>query len=228
MKRLSKLLALAILPLLALTGCNNDDPTPTPTIFSVFATLDPTGDNSSVFSVQEKDDSPVITLTSDRKVDTEILPIGNRCIISYANASEKPFVSGAITLYGIQLVANGKVENATEAEIQQLTADPITVRSIGRTGSYINLQCSAPVSLEPKQFGLYVDKASLDTESAKVYVGFRSDAPGTLDDKQFFGSFSIASLLQNPALKQIIIHYQNNGAKTFVIEKGPLTIQPAE
>ena len=125
MKRLSKLLALAILPLLALTGCNNDDPTPTPTIFSVFATLDSTGDNSSVFSVQEKDDSPVITLTSDRKVDTEILPIGNRCIISYANASEKPFVSGAITLYGIQLVANGKVENATEAEIQQLTADPI-------------------------------------------------------------------------------------------------------
>jgi len=229
MKKISKFIAAALLlPLFALTSCNNDNDTPQPDIFSVFATLTAANDNGCSFTAQEKEDSEPTTFTSSRKLDPESVTVGNRYIITYSNGTDKPFKSGSVTLYAIQNVANGKVQEATAAEIDKLTADPITVLSVGRTGTFINIQAQAPIAQTAKVFNLYVDKASLDTESAQIYIGFQSDYNG-IEEKQFFGSFDIASVWNDPDIKQVVLHYRTNGAQTTAVyAKGSLSITPAE
>jgi len=225
------ILAALIMPLIALTGCNddNDKTTPTTDLFSVFATLDSTNDNGSVFTTCEKDDSPLVTLTSNKKFDTKNVTVGNRYLISYTNGTQNAYKSGAIELYAIQQVANGKVQTSTAAEIQRLSSDPIAVKYIERTGTYINLQCSAPINTQAKVFNLYADKESLDTESAELYLCFESDNSNAMADKQFFGSFDIATILNNPDYKQITIHYRGaTGSAIFTISRGNVSIKPVE
>ena len=230
MKSISKiLLAALIFPLLTLTGCNDDnDNAPQGNLFQTFATLTAANDNGSTFSVQEKDDSQPVTLTSVRKLDTKFVTIGDRYVITYSNGTDNPFKAGAIDLFAIQPVSNGKIQEATAEEIKKLTADPISVMFIGRTGTYVNIQAKAPISNKAKLFNLYVDKASLETESAEVYIGFESDH-NSASDKQFFGSFDIATVWNNPAIKQVVVHYEKNGsADKFVMAKGAMSITPMQ
>ncbi len=103
--------------------------------------------------------------------------------------------------------------------------DPINVSMIERSGKYINVEASAPVMLQPRNFGLYVDEATAGNEYPEVYLIFKSDNNGA-PDKTFYGSFDLTPVWSQSTCKGITLHFQTYSGVQTVIYSKDITIRP--
>ncbi len=214
MKKLNQLVLglLAFVFCFSTASCNSDDNDNTALTFMAFVTYSASTPEGSVFTCRENLDEPLVTFTSPIVLDSKNYSTGKRYIIGYSNQSGIRYQSGAINLHAIMEVFNGKVETADVKAVADLTSTPIDVTLLQREGTYINIEATAPIQKDAKQFGLYVIDETKDDEIPQVYVGFQSDNTGGYY-RTFYGSISIAELWNKPGCKGINVHFQNNGIK---------------
>ncbi len=229
MNKFKLMLAAAVLPLLALTGCDKDDNTPDADNFMTIATLDSNTESGTVFTTRAEGDSPLITFTSSRTFDKKDVIIGNRYLLAYTNASGKRLESGPITLFGLMKIFNGKAQEATAEEIAAVTSSPYSLGNIQRSGQFVDIYATAPLMIDPVSYGLYVDKATVNDEVPEMYIGFVSDAPNSMTEKSFYASFDLSPVWNLPTCKGVRLHYKKNGTEqTTTFSKGQLDIKPVE
>lgn len=229
MNKFAKILAAILVPVFALTSCNDDNDTPQLETFMCIATLESATEKATTFTTREDGDSPLVTFTSTRTFEKDQVIVGNRYLLAYSNASGKRMESGLINLLGLYKIFNGNIQTASLEEIEKLRKSPISVNELQRSGTYINLFTSAPVIADPKTYNLYVDEATIDTPTPDVYIGFVSDTQTATQEKSFYGSFSISNVWSRPSCKGINFHYSANGqnkVQTFV--KDGYDIRPVE
>lgn len=218
MKQIKQVFILALVAVFTtLTGCNsshNDEPMPD--VFVTFATLESINENSCVFSAQQSENSAPVEFIATVSLSPEQFSVGNRYVIQYSTLDNQPYTPGIITLYVILNAFNGEAVVAPMTEIQPLTTQPVNVLYAGRTGNYINFQATASISVQPKTFNIYVDETTLDSEYPTAYLAFVSDNPGGINDKSFYASFNVGSVINQPGVKGIKLHCRVNGAQTIL------------
>lgn len=225
--KLSARLAILLTVIVAALGfaaCSNDS---TPAVGGMpnnvcydFVTLVSTGDNGTVFEFRKNGDSQLITLTAYVKIDTERIKVGSRLIICYVpSGGQLPYQSGAITLYGIAQVVNGTPQPATSEEIMSLQGDPLTVKTIARSGNFIDIWAEAYGAEDGVSLSLYLDEATADSEYPATYLIY-GKGDGETRLRQVYASFDVNGLLSLPGCKGVkVTYYGSAGSGTVCFDK---------
>ena len=145
----------------ALSSCNDDNHKSLPdgTMFDI-VTLVENNDKGSVFEFRKDGDSPLITLTSERKLDEKEVKVGQRIMIAYVPLSGVSYVSGSIDLIAYRSVFNGNIVIDKVSDWKLTHEQRVTF--INRSGNYINVSAEIYVQNEPKVYNLVLDEKTLD------------------------------------------------------------------
>ncbi len=221
MKLISRLFIGALIALTPLlTACNNEDNANTESIsFFTIATLKANNDAGCTFTVQEKDDSEIVTYTYNKKLSG--VTVGKRYRIIYMTASGKQYESGALNYLGIGDVCNGKVENRPLSVINTTPNSLLRTSWIARTGSYINFFSTAPYQSYIKVINIYVNDETTNNSIPDAYLVYSPDDTNS-GDKQFYSSIDISEVWKLNTCKGIRLHYYDgNGVEaTTTFKKG--------
>ncbi len=229
MKIISKFLLCALLaPLAVFTSCNSDDdPKPQLESFMAFVTLTQNNDNGCIFITQEKDDSEVVTYTCSQKLDEKSFKVGERYLINFSNESGKRFQSGPIVFHGYLPIASSKSQAKPHTLINEYTSDPVNVSMVERAGTYINVEATAPVAYQLREFAIYVDETTVNNEYPEAYIVLKTDNVGA-SDKIFYGSFDLSPVWMLSTCKGVNLHYNTtNGTKKQVFTKSVSGFKPS-
>ncbi|MDO5394428.1 MAG: NigD-like C-terminal domain-containing protein [Bacteroidales bacterium] len=233
-KTLRKLTLLTLafaLAAVSFTACNDDDNNIPDNAFTYrMVTFEAQNDNGSVFTYQEGEYTPVITLTATQRIDTEKVKIGQRLVIAYRDAFTPGDASdGNISLVGYVPVHNGVLERGTSNDSDGFRSNMVQMASEWITGKWLNINMSAILRSEPKSFRLVADESTLNEEYPSVYLLFQTDDQdrGTL--KTVYASFDIEWLWSddNPCKGFILKTANQNGPHDFQFDKRP-KITPAD
>ncbi len=235
MKQILKLSIIISIILSAMTfsGCNNNNvtlPELPDNLCYDFVTFVSSGEKGSVFEFRKNGDSELITLTAAVKIDQESLKPGTRVIIQYLpSGGQQPYQSGAIDLYGIAQIINGKPVEKTLAEINANLGEPLTMKTIARSGNYIDIWADGYGAGTEISLDMYIDKASADSDYPEAYLiyTFRNMDSGR---RQIYASFDINDILSRSDCKGLKITYRTNtGFESVRFDKDTLLpIDPTE
>lgn len=229
--KLSLILSIIMIPA-GFAGCNDgDDPVQLPdNLCYDFVTFVSSDDNGSVFEFRKSGDSELITLTSPTRIDTESIKPGTRLIIQYLpSGGQQPYQSGPIDLYGIAQIINGKPVEKSLAEIEAMSFESMTMRTIGRSGDYIDIWAQAFGAGGDVSLDLYLDEATVGSEYPEAYLiyTFKNIDGGV---REVYASFDISDVLSMPTSKGIKISYRTStGNESVRFDKDmSLPIEPSE
>lgn len=202
--------------LLGAAGCNsNDDPNggSYELICNDFVTFEGNANGQASFTFRKEGDSPLITLTSTQQLTTADFKPDTRIIISYSPESGKQYTSGPVKLLAAMNVEGRGSEPAatTAAATSNWASEEINVASLIRSGDYINVQFTGALGSQTPVTNLYVDEATLDSECPELHLVFGPYHGVTTTTYFFYGSWSIASIWNNPNTKSVKVLYKSAG-----------------
>lgn len=195
-------------------------------------TLEATGDKGTTFSMQVSGDSPVITYLApyDFSNSTQ-LKEGMRVMISYSRGDDPVYTSGIIDLYGYSLMSNTEQEILTgsSADYQGWKSQPIKIRSMWRTGSFINMQAELYTlrANKPERFVIVADEATLADTYPELHVIFDNTEGNDGQNLQpVNASFDISKVWSASTAKGIVVYYHTpSGESSQVFEKNQLYVE---
>lgn len=167
---------------LLLWACGDDGKGPFTTGASYdFATLVSAGPDGSVFTLQQSEDSPLITYTSKESFSPDSQQTFNRRIIIMYTREDGalPYSSGPITLYGYRPLDN-KSQAASPDTLPIWQTEPLVMQAITRTGSYVNMQMqlSCMRTATPLRLALLYDKGWGADSLPQLRISYQAAEPG--------------------------------------------------
>lgn len=193
---------------LASTGCNDDKKPTYPvddTLFDI-VTLTATNDDGFTVTTRKIDDSPLVTLTAaNKKIDQNLVKVGDRFLLNYIPESGIQYKSGPITAIAYRPILNAKIIEGTQAEHNSWITEAQDIVSMWRTGDFINVYALAPYSQKPAKYELVVDKATLEDEIPQAYLIFLSDNKYESAPQAHYATFDISSVWNKPGVRGLRI-----------------------
>lgn len=229
MKKTILFLLLAVASI-TLYSCNEDNgPEQIPdNLYADIVTIYEKQDNSTIFHLQEKDDSQVAILTaSDFSINNYPFQKGDRVMISYVPKNGTRYVTDFITVYALSSVYTPEIITDEIKLYPDWDFASITVDNLWRTGNHINLYCRMTYYNDPL-FKVIIDKYSINNSHPDVYLTYDLQSGVESQEKSFVTSFDISEVWDLTTCRGITIHLNsNNTNKTITINKN-LTIKPVE
>lgn len=186
-----------ILTALTLWSCNSkgDGGEPDSTLYQIVTFEGYNADTqTSAFTYQVIDDSPLITLTASFRPSDE-LKEGTRLLIAYQ--TDTPGQSGPIELQSAAVTIGGDVKSAENPSVA--TSRTLLPVSVWRSGPYLNACIRSALNRGAVSAELVADKA----DPARLYVVVRQSSDLAIDavDRTFYCSWSLAPIMAgiNPA-----------------------------
>lgn len=217
-----------------LSSCNssNDDPNNGKNVFLNVATLDYSTSIGSKLSLQEIDDSPVITLTTNQQFDPKVFKQGKRLVLVYSSESNEQYVSGPIEVYSaaMTLGEGDPAKTKTAQELKELASEKITMTSVWRTGKYLNFAFKG-ISAGDPVCDLYVDEATVGTATPEFHIYYKQTTGAGTAEHDFFGSYDISTWWNPSTTESIKVFYVDSdfgGEAVKTIVKKPAEITPNE
>lgn len=195
-------------------SCSDDEPYSSAAELADIVTYKEASSAGAVFTLQQYDDSPLITLVAQgRNIDSKYTP-GCRMLISYYPANGEPYSSGNITLTGMAAINNDVLKTGSMEDIGSWDADAIYLNSIWRTGCYINIYFRVDQSSEKRRFMLVMDEATCEDEVPQLYLVH--DMLGQPDNftRRAYASFDISAVWDNPQCQGVTIHLNDSNLQT--------------
>ncbi len=214
---------------LSVTSCNEDSGNtfPDETLYDI-VTLVENNDSGSVFEFRKDGDSPVITLTSTRKLSDEV-KVGERLMIAYIPLSGVSYVSGSIELVGYRSVYNGPIVIGKSSDWKAFRTYDQRLTWINRSGNYLNVSAEIYILSQPRTYELVLDETTLNDEYPVAYIVFEPDTNGDGTMHTGYASWDISSVWALGTCKGLKVRLSNlDGKNEFVFEKNPEDIKPVE
>lgn len=208
MKKLKNMLSMAAAATLTcaiMSSCATSSADDQPEVYMNFATLVTSTSTGCVWSVQEKDNTEPVLLSSTVALTGGGYSVGDRYVIAYSTSDDQPFTAGPISLYNAVYAYTGEATFATQEEIEKYT-DYVNSRYVDRVGKWLNLQLEGAVSKWPEAVGLIVDSATADEEYPDVYLVMRSDNSANIQVNGFYASFDLEPIYELPNAKGFTLH----------------------
>ena len=222
-------IVLTTLALTAIQGCNKESGNGeiNGKVETNIVTLVSTGDEGSVFTFRELNDSPEITLTTPQKFNTSIKP-GTRLALSYIPENGEASQSGSIRVisflpcYGPTItVGNGPSDWQTSS---------VFMAAMWRSGKWLNFQMVLNIVSQARRLALVLDEATADTSVPELHISFSPDNSSNALPQTAYASFDISELWDNPRVEALKIYFLTaDGQETsFTLQKETNGFKPAE
>lgn len=202
------ILLLIINSLLMLTACGDESGIDGPVEMQLWDIVtyegSPSGDNGSVFTFRQVDDTPLITLTSDKTL--EETEAGTRLMIRYIPDNGKAYTSGPVRLLAASRINQGPAATEWKDDYANWNRDSVWIYSAWRSGTHINFHLRLTYSSDPRIFTLALDPATRETEMPEFYLVHLMKEPTDYHDRAYFASFDIAEIWNLPTARGVRIH----------------------
>jgi|GEM_PF-805903 len=242
MKLTNLLFAASILAGMTLTGCNQahkDGSDPDypgggsgPKVYIDFVTLESTGPSGTSFTLQSKNDAPLITYFTTQQMPASEFYLKDRVVISYTPTSGERYQNGPISVYeALKPYGAGAVPYPkTSIQTQDWKSDPIEMYELHRSGNYINVIFNADANYENVTAELVLDAATAELDMPEYYLLFNRKNQETSTQKYaFYMSYSIKDQWAREDLRGIRIKYTDSKGTTHkdILKTNPVTPKPA-
>lgn len=215
---------MSVLMLYTLTGCKDEPDHPDEGLAICQNIVTYLGDSNgqSVFGYQQIDDSPLVKLTINGRIDSNKAPVGTRLLMTYTLPPGVAYGTDAtVDATSLQLIYQGKA-NLEPTEIPDMAATPgIYVMTLYRSGTYVNLLCRLPVTDGDRSFALVADPATTNTPIPDLYLTTSATTAGGFDRK-VVGSFDMSEVWNSTGCQGVRVHVNNTNniyQQTFLLTK---------
>ena len=205
MTRLRDLTIYLIVALLAMASCDKQediDRAYTDYRYDIVTYL---GQNAigAVFEYWGHGDSTAIRMQSIEDVSKDVKP-DQRVLLRYDFASQQVGNSRDITVYGCNTIISDSLRQAQGAD--SLIRHEMKLRSLWRTGPYLNLRCQVEYTGKNRTFMLVADENTLSNDTVHCYLvhDLRGERPSFWRD--CYASFSIGALWKRPSVQCMRVH----------------------
>jgi len=197
-------LVAALLPLLAIVSAckENEDIDPAYTHYRYDIVTYMGGDNGGATYVYwGRDDSAAVTLRSSQAVD-KLKPY-QRVLLRYNYADDNDGASQRqVNVYGISTIVSDSVRYTTKP-IDEYNRLAIKLRSVWRTGEYINLHCQAQYTEHPRHFYMIVDSTTWHNDTVDCYLIHDVHNDTTYYWTEAYASFNMGALWKRESCRAI-------------------------
>ncbi|MEG2819938.1 MAG: NigD-like C-terminal domain-containing protein [Muribaculaceae bacterium] len=170
-----------------------------------FVTYDGYADGANQFSFQAKDDSPLVTLRTSQNLTLKWNK-GKRTLINYSIIDKKDGKIQEIRIKDITNVIFDSLRLANKENIGIGLNTPLQLKSIWRTGNFINIDCNLLYTDKARQFMLVMDESTWNSEVVDVYVLQNLFGAQTYAWRRAFASFFVGNIWYLPTCKTIRVH----------------------
>lgn len=211
-KRLKQIIIFLIF-ITSIASCRVDEPSYNGNFLYNFVTYEGVIDKADQFSYQLKDDSPLITL---RTLETNGIEWkkGARALMNYEILNHKSGTQKIIKITDISKVIFDSLRVTTKENIINSPNAPVRLKSLWRTGNYINIDCSVQFTESKRQFKLVMDEATWQNEIVEVYLLQNLFDAETYFWRKAYASFFIGNVWNMPTCKTIRVHLNDESYPT--------------
>lgn len=152
MKFVDKILLLALVAVAAV-ACGDDEVYEYGDFsYNIVTYAGESGDNS-VFTFQSYNDSPLITLVAGNLSNPE-MNVGQRLLLNYIVDEGDGTQFQKVTIKGLAKVNTDTLRVVTAEALDTLKMDEIKLKSVWRTGDYLNIRCQLQYTEKPRRMFL--------------------------------------------------------------------------
>lgn len=204
---------------LAMGACNSGGDTAT-VYYTDIVTLDASSASGSVMTYQDKNDSPLVTLTTSTPLSEK--QVGKRIVIVYSPIGTLEHgVSGSIDLVNAGMTFGGGAAplDAVVDTLDNWKSDPVTYMQAYRSGKYLNMAMILPTSAMPEKLRCYLDVTTLGNEYPELHMVYKIQPGYESDAANFFASYDISSIWNRPGVKGFKLLFEGTTSSSVTIEK---------
>ena len=158
-----------MLAALSLMSCNDDKAGGiTDLMRTDMVTFEEESDAGTLFSMQEYEDSPMMYLMADGVHGTK-LNKGERTMLGYyTKSAESPDKANIAVQFRIPVIFDS-LRVAAKERIREYEINPVELKSIWRTGNFVNINTFVQYTDKQRFIALIVDEATLGRETVEAY-----------------------------------------------------------
>lgn len=203
---------LCVLAMCLLSGCRDepDRPEDGVAIYQNIATYagDDNGGHSQL-QYQEVNDSPIVTLTLQGRLDQEQVKPGTRLLVTYTLPAGTAYgTSTSIEAKSLNVIYNGEVKTDGTALPSLEDTEGIYVMTLYRSGKYLNLMAQLPATSGKRVFELVADAATLGDEIPQLYLTTKAENEQGFNRKTV-ASLNLGPVWDLPTCKGVEVHVKN-------------------
>ncbi len=202
------------------SSCNSSNSSgPTSPVYTDIVTVTQFTDNSSVFTFQQLDDSPLITLRSSNGLNAETVKIGDRMLLSYQTDGAPRYQNADINIVGAALTygKGGDFEKATAESTGNFISTKVYNAEGWRSGIYLNFGFTYSTDRAPKTCKIVVDEATIDDEYPQLYFIFEPEPLSASSQPMvYYMSYTFADLFNRPTCRGVKLNYTVETGKQSV------------
>ena len=173
-------------------------------------TFEEESDAGTLFSMQEREDSPLIYLMAEGMHGTK-LNKGERAMLGYyTKSSETPNRANIAVQFRLPVIFDS-LRVATKERIREYEINPVELKSIWRTGNFVNINTFVQYTDKQRFIALIVDEATLGRETVEAY--FVDDIlgyPGYYYRQAYISFFTGNLWVKYPNSKTLRIYINDN------------------
>lgn len=136
-----------------LTACSDDEGVVYGDFNYDMVTYSGENEGSSVFTFQTYNDSPLITLLASN-VSSPDMPVGQRLLLNYVVKEDLGGNAQLVKVNGYSKVNTDTILVLQQEIVDTLKMDDMKLKSIWRTGNYLNIRCQLQYSEKPRRMFL--------------------------------------------------------------------------
>lgn len=147
------IVVMCVLCVAAMTSCNEEEAFEYGDFCYDMVTYEGDNGERSVFSYQAYDDSPLVTLTASN-MNRPGMVKGQRLLLNYIVENDLGDNTKVVEVKGFSKVTTDTIEILPQAELDGFKSDEVKVKSVWRTGNYINVRCMLEYTEKPRRLFL--------------------------------------------------------------------------
>lgn len=206
MKHLCHLFILLIAALLALASCDKQediDRAYTDYRYDIVTYL---GQNATgaVFEYLGHGDSATVTLQSIVDISKDV-KANHRVLLRYDFTDRKASDWRTINVYGCSTIFNDSIRMTMDGP-DSLPLHEVKLRSLWRTGEFINLHCQVEYTGKSRTFMLVADGNTLDNDTVHCYLAHGLRGENGTFWRDCYASFNVGALWKRPSFHCLRVH----------------------
>ena len=214
-------LLLALLALTVLTAthaCGNDDLDPAYTDYriDIVTFLGTTPDGQVTCEMERRGQLPMVTITSQGLTLPKALTTGERVLLRYAPPADTAARHWAVNAYGLTRIISDSLRYTVQPLAHYLQNNaPVKLRSLWRTGNYLNLHCQLEYTGKSRHFYLLLDSATARADTLDCYLVHNVFGDTTYYWRECYASFYVGAVWQRENCRALRVHISQQHTLCF-------------
>lgn len=204
MKKIVTILGIA---LIMLVSCSKDDDYTAPTNDRLYnmVTYESQNSEGTTFTYQGYEDSPVFTLHATG-FQAKDMKRGHRTMLYYYVNSISSTTEQSVKVSFASFTIFDSLRVAAKDNILKVTSNPVQLKSMWRTGEFINMDMLLQYTGKARQYMLIMDKATADNDIVEAYlIDSLMGNPGFYY-RQVYSSFFVGAAWRKPTCRTLRIY----------------------